>query len=296
MTGAAARREGLWLLAALALLWGVNWPAMKLAVAETGPWTFRAICLYVGAAGLFAVGYLRGLDLRLPRGRFLALAAASFLNITIWHVTSAYGLVAMSAGRAVLVAFTMPLWATLLGAVLLGERLSIRKIGALLCGLAGLGLLALPAGDAFAQSPVGLALMLSAAIGWAAGTVAVKAMRFEMSAVALTAWQLAVGGVPVLVGMLVFEGGGAGFANGLPSPSSVAGLVYAATVPMIFCHWAWYRVLEILPASLASIGTLAVPVVGVLSSALLLGEAFGWTEIAAMACVVAALALALLQL
>jgi drug/metabolite transporter (DMT)-like permease len=286
LTGAAARREGLWLLAALALLWGVNWPAMKLAVAETGPWTFRAICLYVGAAGLFAVGYLRGLDLRLPRGRFLALAAASFLNITIWHVTSAYGLVAMSAGRAVLVAFTMPLWATLLGAVLLGERLSIRKIGALLCGLAGLGLLALPAGDAFAQSPVGLALMLSAAIGWAAGTVAVKAMRFEMSAVALTAWQLAVGGVPVLVGMLVFEGGGAGF----------AGLVYAATVPMIFCHWAWYRVLEILPASLASIGTLAVPVVGVLSSALLLGEAFGWTEIAAMACVVAALALALLQL
>jgi drug/metabolite transporter (DMT)-like permease len=137
--------------------------------------------------------------------------------------------------------------------------------------------------------------MLSAAIGWAAGTVAVKAMRFEMSAVALTAWQLAVGGVPVLAGMLVFEGGGAGFANGLPSPPSLAGLVYAATVPMIFCHWAWYRVLEILPASLASIGTLAVPVVGVLSSALLLGEAFGWTEIAAMACVVAALALALLQ-
>ena len=90
MTGAAARREGLWLLAALALLWGVNWPAMKLAVAETGPWTFRAICLYVGAAGLFAVGYLRGLDLRLPRGRFLALAAASFLNITICVCVSGF--------------------------------------------------------------------------------------------------------------------------------------------------------------------------------------------------------------
>jgi drug/metabolite transporter (DMT)-like permease len=63
---------------------------------------------------------------------------------------------------------------------------------------------------------------------------------------------------------------------------------------MVFCHWAWFRALEILPASVASIGTLAVPVVGVASSALLIGETLGLAEIAAMVCVVLALALALL--
>ena len=96
-----------------------------------------------------------------------------------------------------------------------------------------------------------------------------------MSAVTLTAWQLALGGVPVIVGMLALEvagiGGGTVLKNDAPSLAGLVGLIYAATVPMVFCHWAWFRALEILPASLASIGTLAVPVVGVLASALLLG-------------------------
>ena len=289
------RNEGIWLLAALALFWGANWPAMKLAVGEVGPWTFRTICLYVGAGGLFGVALARGIPMSLPRGQVAVFAGTSVLNVTVWHVTSAYGLTLLGAGRAVLVAFTMPLWAALFAWLFFGETFTRRKLFALGLGLAGLALLALPASDTLGHSLAGLALMLAAAVGWALGTVWLKSRHFAMSAVTLTAWQLALGGVPVLAGMLLFEGGGSGFLHGMPSAPSLVGLVYAATVPMIFCHWAWYRVLEILPASLASIGTLAVPVVGVLSSAILLGEALGWTEIAAMACVVAALALALLQ-
>ena len=123
------------MLAALALLWGANWPAMKLAVGEIGPWTFRTICLYVGAGGLFAVALVRRIPMGLPRGRIAVFAATSFLNVTVWHVTSAYGLTLLAAGRAVLVAFTMPLWAALFGALFFGDKFTQRKVVALSLGL-----------------------------------------------------------------------------------------------------------------------------------------------------------------
>lgn len=292
-----ARNEGAVLLALLAVFWGANWPAMKLAVLELGPWTFRVICVYVGAAGLFALALAKRLPLGLPRGREVFFALTAILNIAIWQVTSAYGLKFMAAGRAVLVAFTMPIWAAVFGALFTGERFTLRKSLALALGVTGLGLLALPAGDTLANSTAGLLLMLAAAVGWAAGTVTLKAQRFEMSAVTLTAWQLAIAGLPLVAGMVWFEvlgGEGAMLPRGTMSLPGFLGAAYASTVPMIFCHWAWFRTLEILPASVASIGTLAVPVVGVLSSSWLLGEPLGWHEALAMACVVAALALALI--
>ncbi len=291
-----ARVEGIWLLAALALFWGANWPAMKLAVGEFGPWSFRVACIYVGAGGLFAIAVVRGMPMALPRGMLGPLVFVSFLNIAVWQVTSAFALTLLPAGRAALVAFTMPLWAAVFGAIFAGERFSARKSAALALGLVGLGLLAMPAGDALAASPAGLALMLSAAIAWGGGTVALKSMRFGLPVVSLTAWQLAVAGVPVVAGMVVFEifgPPGAILPKGDVTAVGVAGAIYAATIPMVFCHWAWFRALEILPSSIASIGTLAVPVVGVLSSAWLIDEALGWTELAALGCIVGALALAL---
>jgi drug/metabolite transporter (DMT)-like permease len=269
---------------------------MKLAVGEFGPWTFRSVCIYAGAAGLFAIAALRGAPMALPRDRFAPLVVVAMLNIAVWQVASAFALTLLPAGRGALVAFTMPLWAAVLGAVFLGERFTVRKSAALALGLVGLGLLAMPAGDALAASPAGLALMLLAAVAWGGGTVALKRMRFGLPVVSLTAWQLAVAGVPVVAGMIAFEmfgPPGAILPAGDVSFAGVAGAVYAATIPMVFCHWAWFRALDILPASVASIGTLAVPVVGVLSSAWLLGEALGWAELSALGCIVAALALAL---
>jgi drug/metabolite transporter (DMT)-like permease len=69
MAGANPRKEGLWLLVLLAVFWGANWPAMKLAVGELGPWTFRVVCVYVGAAGLFALALVRGSTSRCGRSR-----------------------------------------------------------------------------------------------------------------------------------------------------------------------------------------------------------------------------------
>ncbi len=286
-------REGFWLLLTLAFFWGVNWPAMKFAVLELPPWVFRVLCVYIGAAGLFAIAARLRLDCRIPQGRLGQLALAGFLNVTIWHVSTAYGLQHVEAGRAALIAFTMPMWVSLFGALFLGEVFDRRRALALAFGAAGLLLLAWPAFAGLIDRPIGLALMLSAATGWAAGTVYTKQAKFPMPVVASTAWQLTFGGLPVIAGLLWFDlPGGLWPAGGLTLQGWL-GFGYAATVPMIYCHWAWFRALDIMPAPVAALGLLAVPVVGVASSAWLTGERFAALDYAAMAAILAALFLAL---
>lgn len=286
-------REGFWLLLTLAFFWGVNWPAMKFSVQELPPWVFRVLCVYIGAAGLFAIAGRLRLDCRIPPGRLGQLALAGFLNVTIWHVSTAYGLRHVEAGRAALIAFTMPMWVSLFGALFLGEVFDRRRVAALAFGGVGLLLLAWPAFAGLIDRPIGLALMLAAATGWAAGTVYTKHMNFPMPAVTLTAWQLLFGGMPLIAGLIWFDLPGGLWPSGGLTLQGWLGFGYAATVPMIYCHWAWFRSLEILPASIASLGLLAVPVVGVASSAWLTGERFAVLDYAAMASVLVALFLAL---
>ncbi|PWC52353.1 DMT family transporter [Azospirillum sp. TSO22-1] len=285
-------REGIALLASLTLFWGVNWPAMKLAVTDIDPWTFRMLCLAAGGGGLLLIARLSGSGrIAIPRGDLMPLLLASLLNVTGWHLGTAFGLTFMGAGRASIIAFTMPVWASLFGVALLGERLTRARVAGLALGVAGLGFLLVPEVGRIGAAPWGAVFMLAAAASWAAGTVVVKARRWGMGTAALSGWQIVLGGIPVLAGWAV-----AGRPETLLTASwpSLAGAFYAMLIPMIYCYWAWFRVVAIFPASLASIGTLAIPVIGVFSSALLTGERVGPGEIAGLTLVVAALTLVML--
>jgi len=290
----APPRSGLALLGLLTIFWGVNWPMIKWGVTEFRPWSFRAACIVIGVAGLFACARLAGQSLAIPRRDLGPLLVASFFNMTVWHLCSAYGLSYMASGRAAIIAFTMPLWATLLAVPVLGERITRAKAAGLALGLAGLGFLLAGEVAELRRAPLGGLLMLGAAISWAAGSLAVKRHRWELQSFPLTGWQLLLGGIPILVGWAVLEGGDV-LRAGLEAPSwrGIAGTLYSATVPMIFCQWGWVRVLQVFPASVAAIGTLLIPVVGVLSSALLVGEDIGLTEVAALGLILASLAIVL---
>ena len=71
---------------------------------------------------------------------------------------------------------------------------------------------------------------------------------------------------------------------------TIVALVYLFTLPMIFCQWAYFKVVTIFPAAIAAMGTLAVPIVGVYSSALILGEPVGWQELVSLVLICGALA------
>jgi drug/metabolite transporter (DMT)-like permease len=290
---APARRPAVGALALLALtslFWGLNWPVMKLALTGIAVLPFRALCLLVAGPAMLAIAGLRGDSLRLPGGEIRQVAVAAFFNITLWHLFTAYGVSMMPAGRAGIIAYTMPAWAMLLGVLFLGERLTPTRAAALVLGLAGIGALLLPDLDALAAAPLGAASMVLAAVSWAVGTVVTKRFRWTGSIAALTGWQLCIGGMPILAAALIV-----GPFPGLTraDPVTIAALLYVIVCGLIIGQWGWFEVLARLPVARASIGTLAIPVIGALSSTLLLGEPLDAAELTALTLVVAALALAL---
>jgi drug/metabolite transporter (DMT)-like permease len=271
-----------WLLAALTLAWGFNWTAMKVALAEVPPWTFRTLCLGLGSGVLFAVLRAGGHRLAVPKGQWGRLWVLALFNITFWNVLVAFGMTMIPSGRAAILAYTMPVWAVPLSIWVLGERLTSRKLLGLVLGMAGLALLV---GDVFA-SP-GTLLVLGAAISWAIGTVLQKRYPMAMPSGAYTAWIMLLGGVPIFAGALLFEDLGALRGIGL---WPALGVAYNVIVAFAFAHWAWIKIATSVPVSVFSISMLIIPVVGVLSGMLFLGERPSWAEYAALVLIIAALA------
>ncbi len=283
---------GFFLLAAITLLWGFNWPIMKSVLTEIPPWTFRLLCLVFGGAGLLLVVRASGRSLAIPKREIKPLILVSLLNITGWHLFSAHGLVNMSAGRASIIAFTMPLWAAILSSFILKERLTKARLLGLFLGISGLSILIGPDFKVFGSEPVGAFFMLIAALSWAAGTVSIKYFHWTMPITLLTAWQLILGGIPIVIGALLLESVTVVFR--IPWQVTMV-MVYIILVPIIFCQWAWFKVVNLFPASLAAIGTLLIPIIGVFSSALLLGESIGLQEVASLTLIVLALAIVMLR-
>ena len=172
----------------------------------------------------------------------------------------------------------------------LGEPLTGPKLAGLALGVAGLAVLIGPDLRSLGAAPLGAGLMLCAAVSWAFGTVIVKRYLSTIPVGALAGWQLLIGAVPITLGALVFED--------IPDLTAIStpallSLLYVVTFPMVFCHWAWFAVVRLFPAAIAAIGTLAIPIVGVFSSALVLGEPIGVRELAALGLVCSALAVVL---
>lgn len=274
------------LLAALTLGWGCNWPMTKLALTEVPVWTLRGVSVAAGAAGMFLVAAAGGLRVLPARGQWRWLSLTAVLNVTVWNLLVAHGLLLLPAGRAVILAYTMPLWAVLLSRLVLGERLTARRILGVSLGMLGMLLLI---GDEFAAlraAPVGALMVVSAALAWALGTVLMKRFPTRLPVTSFTAWQLLIGGAPIAVGALLFDWG-----EWRPvSWRAGVAVAYTVLVAFVLCHWIWFKIVSRASAGVSALGTLTIPVAGVFSSMLLLGERPGWQEYAAMLLVIAALA------
>ncbi|NIR31248.1 MAG: DMT family transporter [Gammaproteobacteria bacterium] len=283
-------RAGFLLLAGLAVFWGSNWPVMKIVVSEIPVWTFRSVCLLGGGAGILLIARTVGHNVRVPASEVPPLLLCATLNVVGWHLCSAYGVSLMAAGRAAIIAFTMPAWAAGLGTLVLGERLTAYKVLGLILGLAGLAVLIGPDIAAVGAAPLGAVFMLGAAVSWASGTVLMKRFPWNIPTTALAGWQLLAGAVPVTLGALLVDG--------VPDPAAYStrallATAYVLAMPMIFCHWAWFTVVRLFPAGIAAMGTLAIPVVGVFLSALVLGESVGWQELVALLLILSSLSVVL---
>lgn len=276
-----------WLLAALTLAWGFNWTAMKLALDEVPPWTFRSLCLGLGSALLFVILRLGGYDLRPPRGQWLRLWVLALFNITGWNVLVAFGLLLIPSGRASILAYTMPALSIPLSVWLLGERLTVAKGIGLALGLAGLALLLGEAYAAIGAAPLGSLLVLGAAASWAVGSVLQKKFPIALSPGPYTAWIMLLGGVPIFVGAALFEDLGALARVG---GRAWLGTAYNVVVAFAFAYWAWIKLATSVSVTVFSLSILVIPAVAVLSGVAFLGERPSAAEYLALALVLGSLA------
>ena len=283
------------LVSLLTLLWGTNWMLFPLAVREVSVWTFRGVAMLGAGLMLLAVARARGQSLRLPTAQRPRVVAAALIYLALWNVASTYAAVLIPSGQAALLGFTMPLWAALFSWLVWREPLRGRMRWAMLLGAVGVGLLMWRSLGAYAQAPLGVGLGLLAGIGWAAGTLILKrggvALQGSVSATVLTGWQLLIAAVPVSIGAIAFAQG----PWFMPSISSVLLISYITIVPMALGNLAWFSIVGLLPANVAGLSSIMVPVVAMVAGALVHGEPLGLVQWAAMVCCVAAIGLVMLK-
>ena len=274
-------------LLAVCFLWGLNWPAVKIALREVEPWTLRTIGLGIGALALLAFARLRGTSLWIPQGRpRLHILVAGLLNIAGYNILTSYAQLGTTTGRAAFCAYTMPVWVALLAAPILGERLDRPRIAALVAAAAGLAILLQPLlGAGF---PLGILCALGAALSWAGGTIYLKWAAVDASPMAVAAWQLTAGSLVVAIGGVLL-----GTHGGTLHLMSAAALAYNGLAGTALAYLLWFGAVRALPAGTAGLGTLMVPVIGTLASALFLGDRSTGTDLVGFALIVLAAVFAL---
>lgn len=258
------------LLAVVILLWGANWPIMKIGLQSMTPLWFAAarallgaLCLFLWAAAAGRLAWPTRQDMPLVLSLGIVQVAA---GLALIH----WGLQYVEAGRSAILAYTFPLWVAPLAAVVLKERLTWPKAAGLALGMAGVLVMFEPGGVDLAKpgALLGHGLLLFAAMLWAGVLVHVRAHPWHAQPLDLMPWQLLLGGLLLA--------GAAAAADGFPpvdwTPGFGAVLAYNGAVASAFCFWAYTTVTRRLPAMSTALGSLGVPVAGVAASALVLAE------------------------
>lgn len=294
MTGQGVSRQridaaGLSFLMMTSVGWGLNWPIMKHILTQWPPLSARGLTGIVGCLALALYALCRRQSLRVPVHVWPRLLMSSFLNVTIWMAVMGLALLWLPASECAVIAYTMPVWTALLAWPVLGERPNLMRVIALAMAFAGI--VALLGGNGFSSSMdklPGIALALFGAIGFAFGTVLVKKYPVGLPGIPSATWQIGIGCLPIaIVGLLVEQPD----VNALTA-SGWWSLAYMTFIQFCIAYVAWFAALERLPASVAAIGTMLVPVIGVVVSAIALNEPLGVAQIAALSFTLAGVALA----
>ena len=279
------------MLVLLAFVWGMSWPIMRIALEEVGVFTLRALGFSISAASLFAVIFLQGRSVSISRGTaWLHLFVAAVFNIIGFGLFSSFAQLAATTSRVVIINYSMPVWGSLMAWLILHERPTmIGSIGLVLC-IGGLATLIVPV--ATTHSAIGMLLALGCALCWGAGTIYMKWARIPGDLLAVTAWQTAIGGVFFGVGLFIFQGVPE---LSLVSVQAMLAVAYNGLVGTGFAYILWFAIIERLPMTTASLGSLLVPVVGIIGSILILGERLTIADVAGFALIFAAAACVLLE-
>ena len=278
-------------LVGITLMWGINWPMMKIALREVSPMYFRGVTMGLGAVWLLFYFRFQGMRLwpqTLREWRDIVLLGIP--NMFLWHALSIMGVMSLPSGRASILGFTMPVWTVVIGVMFMGAKFTPRIIAAVIATLAAIGLLISHEFTALQGQPMGILWMELGALSWAIGTLWMRRISFTMPVQSLTVWMMLISS-PLI---LLVAAGTETWPTWELSPLAWGSLAYAVLINYGFAQIIWFGMARDLPPATSAMSIMAVPVVGTLSASLLIGELPHWQDYAAKVCVVLAIAAVLL--
>ena len=272
----------------LTLIWGYNWIVMKLAIQYASPFQFAALRTFIGALMLFIVLVISKRPLKLQE--FPTMLALGLLQTCGFTGLLILALVVGGAGKTSVLSFTMPFWVLLFAWPMLGEKVRGWQWLAVFFALFGIVLIFDPLhikGDG-----ISMLMAVSSGISWAISVIVSKKLhqrRPDLDLLNITAWPTLLGSLPIVVVALI-----------LPAPPIVWSQTFILTVTYsIFLSgslaWVlWMYALQRLPAGIASMASMLIPLVAVACAWLQLGERPNQIELAGMCFI--ALALVIISL
>jgi len=279
------------MLVVLCVIWGATWPIMRIALYEIPPLSMRTVTAALGSLTLYLACRARGRSLHIPNlTAGVHLTIASLLNIVAFTVFGSFAQLTAATSRVTILAYTMPIWAVLFAWPLLGERPNRTQTAALFLCAGGLAILIYPLAET--KVPPGIWLALLTGVCWAAGTIYLKWAQIKVDPMAIASWQVTIALVVTTALMFLFEGG---LHFAAASPLALLCTVSTGFLANGVAYGLWFAIVRRLPSMTASLGVLGSPVIGVVSSILILGDRPTAADLIGFALIFAASACVLLS-
>lgn len=269
-------------LVAMVVIWGYSWVQMKVALRYSHPFEFAAWRVGIGCAVLFAVVKMKRPTITLRSYKMAAMLG--FLQVALFVSLTHLALMFAGPGKTSVLTFTMPFWMIVFAHFILRERMRGAQWVAVMLALAGLVLIVAPWQ---LTSLAGSLLAIAAGAVWA--ITAVLSKRWPIAAedpLLFTAWQLLFGFAALATLALLVPHAPIRWTG-----EFVFALLFSAVLATALGWWLWTYVLATMPAGIAGLNSLGIPVIAVLSSAIQLGERPPALELTGMLAIGVALAM-----
>ena len=283
-------RKQIFLIILITLTWGLNWPMMKMGVTGYPPLTFRAICLLMGVPVLALALVVMKVPFYVARHDWRELLWLAVTNMFVWHVLIILAVSVLSSGRAAILGYTMPVFSALLGVAFFGAQMVAKQWLGVAAAAVGVSLLLFNELTNFAGQPLGVLMALSAAAVWALGTQILRRTKIVANTLTLSFWMTLMAAVVVTVMSVAFER----HLWVMPPAKTWLAIVYNGVLIFGFTQAAWFTLARTLPPVASTLSTMMIPVLGVFSGALWLGELLHWQDWAAVALMAVAISTVLI--
>jgi drug/metabolite transporter (DMT)-like permease len=258
--------------AAMCLIWGSTWMAIKIGLEGATPMTGIAVRMVIATAVVYAI--LRARRIAIPRAaRFVRLGLfLGFFHIVFPYSLVYYGEQRIPSGQAAVLYATLPLMVALLARMVLGDALTARKLVGIAAGIAGVCVIfsdswrgSQPEGS---RAAAGVLCVLGSVFASAVGSVATKRWSGGYHPIASLLIPFATGAVVSTCAALAFE-----HTNPLHFDTTTwASILYLAIAGSVTAFGLFFYVIQHLDVTVVSYQTFIIPIIAVLIGYAALGE------------------------